>query len=213
MNFEILQKASQIYRQHGAVELIQRILKRALRTIFDTNSAIWHERLLYSGDMEIRPGIPLTVHFSEFRETLNWIKRQNMPWMLNEKEEGVAKNGGHYWLNIKYNGSIVGYIKCGFSNVYINDYKKIIKFPPNVAFIYDTFILTEFRGRRVASYLINETCTFLKKHGFTKVMCHIPDWNVASKKAYSNVGFTRTRKIRWLKILGFKILTANPAYS
>lgn len=212
MNSQIVQKASQIHKQHGMLELTGRILKRALRTIFEMNSAIWHVRLLNSGDGDIKPDIPLTVHFSQFDETLDWIKRQNTLWMLNEKEVEVAKNEGHYWLNVKYNGSIIGYIKCGFSNVYINDYKKIIKFPPNVAFIYDTFTLAEFRGRRVASYLINETCTFLKKHGFTKVMCHIPGWNVASKKAYSNVGFTRTRKIQWLKILGFKILTANPAY-
>jgi ribosomal protein S18 acetylase RimI-like enzyme len=176
------------------------------------NSAIWHVRLLYSGNVEIRLGILLTVHFSEFRETFSWIKHQNIPWMTNKKEEEVARNEGHYWPNVKYNGSIIGYIKCGFNNVYINDYKRIIRFPENVAFIYDTFTLSEFRGCRVASYLINETCTFLKKHGFTKVMCHIPDWNTASEKAYSNVGFTKVSKIRWLKILGFKILTANPAH-
>ena len=154
----------------------------------------------------------MTANFLDFNQTFNWIKLQNKPWMLNDVEKEVAVREGHYWGNVKYNGIIIGYIKCGFNNVYINDYKKTVTFSRNVGFIYDTFILTEFRGRRVASYLINETCTFLKKNGFSKVICHIPSWNIASIKAYSRAGLKRTKKIRYLKILGFKILTSNPAY-
>lgn len=209
---EILQKAIKTNRERGSGELFRRILSRMSRLVFETNSATWYIRILYSKDTEIKADIPLTANFLDFNQTFNWIKLQNKPWMLNDVEKEVAVREGHYWGNVKYNGIIIGYIKCGFNNVYINDYKKTVTFSRNVGFIYDTFILTEFRGRRVASYLINETCTFLKKNGFSKVICHIPSWNIASIKAYSRAGLKRTKKIRYLKILGFKILTSNPAY-
>ena len=156
----MIQNASKIYQEYGILELIPRIVKRSILTIFDMNSAIWHVRWLYLNEVKIEASIPVTMHFFEFNKTLDCIKRQNKPWMINKNEEAVAKREEHYWPHITYNGMIIGYIKCGFNDVFINDFKKIIKFPPNVAFIYDTFTLKEFRCRRVASHLINETCGF-----------------------------------------------------
>lgn len=212
MSIEIFERCLKIYEQQGVFELLLRIIKKVCLAIFETNSATWYVRSLNSDKIQIEPNIPLTMHFLSFNETLDWSRQQDAPWMVNEAEIEVARKTGHHWANIKYNGNIVGYIKIGFDNVFITDYKRIIKFPQYVACIYDTFVLSEFRRHKVASYFINETCNFLEENGFTKVLCHIPDWNIASIRAYSNVGFKRTRTILWLKILGFKILTANPAY-
>ena len=211
MNISLIKKASDLYEEHGLNALCGRIAKKALRVFFDTNAAVWYKRLLHFPPQNVAVNIPARIHFSDFNETLSWITQQNTSWMLNSSELAIAKTEGHIWANIKCKGSIVGYIKCGFKNVYINDYKEVIKFPPKIAFIYDTFILPEHRGARLATYLINETCTFVRNKGFTSVMCHIPHWNIASKKAYSRVGFTRITTVRWLKILPFRILLPNPA--
>ena len=87
------------------------------------------------------------MDFTDFIVTLNWIEKQNVSWMLNKKELNIALDGDHYWLNIKHKDLIIGYLKVGFGNVYINDYKRVIKFTDNVAHIYDTFILPGFRNK------------------------------------------------------------------
>ncbi|HUV60173.1 MAG TPA: GNAT family N-acetyltransferase [Desulfatiglandales bacterium] len=206
-----LDKCFLIYTRSGALALLRKLIIKLCNIIYNTNSATWYVRPLNSEGLEIIPEIPLTADFVSFNETLNWIKQQNIPWMLNENEIKVAKRIGHHWASIRYNGNIIGYIKLGFNEVFITDYKKIIKFPKHVAYIYDTFVLDEFRNRKVASYFIRETCKFLKKKGFGKVICHIPDWNISSIKVYSKAGFKRIQAIRFLNILGFKILTKNPS--
>ena len=167
--------------------------------------------MLNHSNNEIKPAIPLSMDFTNFIVTLNWIKKLNVPWMLNKNELQTALNEEHYWLNIRHKGLIIGYLKIGSGNVYINDYKKIINFPSNVACIYDTFVLTGFRNKGVAAYLINETCDFVRRKGFNKIICHIPQWNISSLRAYSRVGFKKKKAIRLINILGLKILTSNPS--
>ncbi|MDY7038312.1 MAG: GNAT family N-acetyltransferase [Thermodesulfobacteriota bacterium] len=192
-------------------EIIKKVAKRCLCFIFENNSALWHVRHLNDNHIEIKATIQVTVNFTDFSETLEWIKLQNIPWMFNEKEKQVAINGGHFWPNVKHEEAIIGYLKVGFGNVYISDYRRIVHFPDHVAYIYDTFILPEIRGKKIASHLINETCCFLEKQDFSRVLCHIPKWNKASLKAYSRAGFMKKKTICWIKMFGFQILTSNPA--
>lgn len=211
MTTELQNKILKTYREDGVREVIKRVFNKGVSLIFETNSAIWYEKVLNHSSNEIKPAIPLSVDFTDFIVTLNWIKNQDVSWMLNKKELNIALYEEHYWLNIKHKGLIIGYIKVGLGNVYINDYKGVIKYPDDVAYIYDSFILPEFRNKRAASYFIYETCNFIRKKGFKRIICHIPQWNIPSIRAYSHVGFKKKKSIRWVKIVGFKILTFNPA--
>lgn len=205
-----LQKLSTIYNEHGLWQVIKRGSKKGVSFIFETNSAIWHVKALSDRAIEIEPAIQLSLEFTDFNETLEWIKRQNVQWMINEKETLYAVNEGHYWPSIRHQEKIIGYLKVGFGKVYIRDYEASFEFPRNTAYIYDTFVSSRFRKKGVATYFISETCNFLKEEGFEKVVCHIPAWNTASLKAYSHAGFRRIKTIRWIKILGLKVLTSNP---
>ena len=206
-----MKRALKIYKEKGVIELFNRILKKTRQFIFETNSATWYMRDLSSGDVEIKSAIPLTINFTDFNETLNWIKNQKLSWMLDGREEEVAIQERHYWGNAKYNGKIIGYIKVGFGKVFINDYKKSIKFPQDVAFLYDMYVSPEFRNKKVTSYLLNEASIFSKNIGFKKILGYVPDWNIPSMKGVRKAGLKGVKKIRYIKILGIKILAANPA--
>ena len=123
----------------------------------------------------------------------------------------MAVREGHYWVNAKFNGSIIGFIKIGFGKVFISDYRKTVKFPKNIIFSCESYVLPEFRGKKVAQYMRNEAFNFFKKKGFTKALSYIHDWNIASIKSVTHTGMKRIKTIYCYRILGFTFLTSNPA--
>lgn len=206
----IVKKIKRAYQEKGISGVLRRSLQRCTRVLFETNDAIWFNRDLNEDVLSVDSDIQLKVTINNFKETYDWISQMQTHWMLNANEFNTALQQGHFWANIKHENNIIGYIKLGYNNVYIVDYNMAIHFPPKVAFIYDTYVLPELRGHKVASYFINEVADYLKNDGYCTLMCHIPRWNIASIKSYERIGFKRMGKIRYLKIFGFSYLTANP---
>jgi len=205
-----IQKAERIYLEKGLIELVKRLVLRGLKIVFETNSGVWYQKDLSKNCNEIDPRIPVTIDFFSADKTIKWLQEVDIPWVYNQQEIDIGMKEGHYFPHVKHGDSIIGYIKVGRNNVYIADYKKSIGFPRDVAFIYDTYILPEYRNLNIASFAINEVSKFLKNQGFKKVMCHIPSWNIPSIRAYTKVGFEDLKKIRWIKIFGVKLFTTEP---
>ena len=130
--------------------------------------------------------------------------------MANEAELSVGLEENHFFPPIEHGGKVIGYIKVGRGKIYINDFKKIIAFPADVAFIYDTFILDEYRGKNIAPFCVSEIMRFLKENKFRIVGCHIPKWNSSSISTYEKVGFKKKKYIRYFKFFNQKLITYNP---
>ncbi len=210
MDSRSFQKVLSAYNENGLIGVGKRALYRISRLIYESNSAIWFKRDLNAPVATAPSGIPLTITFTHFNETFDWIEKLETPWMLHATELEVAREQGHLWVNAKNDRGIVAYIKLGFEKVYIVDYGKVIHFPQKVAFIYDTYVLPELRGHKIASHFVNELALYLKGKGYSSLMCHIPQWNIASIKSYERIGFERTGEIRCEKFMGFPMLSANP---
>ena len=208
---EDLKKVKRVYSEKGALEVIRRACKKVFRLVLETNSATWYVRNLDSSGVQVQADIPLNIDFYDFEGTLNWIRDQNISWMLNVEELEVAIAEGHYWANAKVDGAIIAYTKVGFGRVHVNDYRKAVEFPKDTAFLYDSYVLPEFRGKKVVPCLMNEACLLLASRGFRKVLGYVPEWNTSSIKSVKRVGLKQARKIRYLRILGFRILTGNPS--
>ncbi len=138
---------------------------------------------------------------------INWLREHNarFPWMYKEKEIQLAETDKHIYATILHHRDVIGYIKVGINNVYIHDFDKIVCFPKDAAFIYDTFVLPEYRGKNIAFYAISRTIDFLREAGFKKLWCHIEKWNTASLKTFQKAGFTPKGTIRFSMILGMPI--------
>lgn len=209
---KLLEKLLQIFREKGVIKFFRPITQRTPRYIFERNNHIWLSRKLDEEEIKVEPKIPVSINFSrsEFIETLDWIKKNNLFWGHYVKELKVATDEGHYWVNAKSDRKIVGFIKIGFGNVFVSDYDKILQFPRNVVFLYEIHVAREFRGKKIASYFINETCKFCRDQGYTRGLTYIHEWNAPSLQSFSNAGFRKIRTIYYYKILGIKFLTANP---
>lgn len=202
-----------VCREMGARELIARILRRASFGLISTRHAIWYVKNLssQSGREGIEAAMPVHVDFHSFPETVRWMEELPESWVLTEAERTVAEQEGHYWANVKTGQEIIGYLKVGMNRVYINDFEKVVTFPSGTAFISDTFVLPEYRNRKIAACLVDQACQFLREKGFVKVLCHIPVWNKASSAVYTKLGFVPTKAIRYVRLFGFSFLTSNPA--
>jgi len=183
--------------------------KPFLSSIFTTNSAIWFEKDLSKKCEEFKAKIPIEIDMDSTDQTIEWLKKLDLSWVVYPKEITTALKYNHCWPYVQSNGKIIGCIKIGFKNVYIADYDKIIKFPDKMAFIYDTYVSDEYRGKNVARYLISQSIKYLKSQGYTRLGCHIPPWNKASIKAFEKNGFKKVKYVRYYKILGVPIRITN----
>jgi ribosomal protein S18 acetylase RimI-like enzyme len=209
MEQSYLDKIKIIYKDQGLKILLKQIMKNMLSLIFITNNAIWFEKDLTEDSVDFQPKIPVELEINSINQTIMWLKSQKQSWLVNQKEIATACKYNHCWPSVRSNRKIIGCIKIGFDNVFIVDYKQVIRFPDKMAFIYDTFVLEEQRGKGVGKYLILQAIKFLKSQGYTKVRCHIPPWNKISIGVYEKMGFKKIGYIRFFRILGVPIRKVN----
>ena len=158
---------------------------------------------------EFEAKIPVKFDINSTKKTIEWLKEQKEKWVVYQKEIEAAQKYNHCWPSVLNDEKIISSIKIGFGNVYIFDYDKVIEFPDKMAFIYDLFILDEYRKKGIAKYIISQTIKFLKKRGYNKVGCHIPPWNKAAISAAEKNGFKKMKYIRYFRIFGIPIKIIN----
>lgn len=206
-----LDKMKNIYKNQGLMILLKQMMKKMLGLIIITNSAIWFERDLTEELVDYQPKLPVEFESTSLNKTIKWLKNQKQSGLIYQKEITTASLYNHCWPYVISNGKIIGCIKIGFDSVFIVDYKRIMKFPDKMAFIYDTYVSEEQRGKGVGKYLIVQALKFLKSQGYKKVRCHIPPWNKISISAYEKMGFKKICYIRFFRIFGIPIQKVKPA--
>lgn len=199
---EAAAKIKQIYQQKGLLEIFKKLYRLIFKYVFETNSAIWFESELDNLET-VEPNLMAQIDFVSNSETITWLKTMKEPWMYIEKEVDTGLKEKHYFVNIKVNGQIVGYLKIGVNKVYIADYKTTIDLEENSAFFYDIYIAPSLRKHNLASYLAIEAMKFLKTKGIKKVALHIPNWNLASLNTAKKLGFHPVEYVRHIRLFNF----------
>ncbi len=206
-------KVDRALKRDGVLFLLKKIVRRTKYLTFRTTCSTWFCKSLSETIDSTAKHADIDINFlKEDKSKLNdWLRDHNekFPWMYKSKEIELAETDKHIYVNILHNSNIIGYIKVGINNIYIHDFDKIICFPKDSAFIYDTFILPECRGRNIAFYAISRTIDFLREAGFKKLWCHIEKWNTASLKTFQKAGFMPKGTIRFSRIIGLPIFTKD----
>ena len=205
-------KGLRILKRQGLIALIGIILKKFRYLLLLTNSADWYARDIRKPLPNIMPQCHVRIIFDSRDKTVEWLREhhQSFSWMYIPQEIETALLEGHVFPHLRFNGEIVGYVKLGFNGVYILDYDEIIVFPVNQCFIYDTFIMPEFRGKNLATFLLSEIVKWLRYQDVEKLWCHIPSWNISSRKTFEKLGFQRVAHVRYLRVVGMKVLSKDP---
>ena len=183
-------------------------LLRALgRHCYRGNSAVWFERDLSAAIPEAPARIPVQVVMDQPQRTLAWLRGQS-----HEAEElDLAEREGHLLVHALHQDQIVGWLKTGYPRVYVTDYRQIVELPDGVAMLYDSYVTPEFRGQRILGEMVTEAMRELRRRGLRRMLCHIPEWNQASTKAYRRCAFEPFGRVSYRRVLGLSLfLPAHP---
>jgi ribosomal protein S18 acetylase RimI-like enzyme len=207
----IWRKSADIVKEEGLAAFFGRAAKKAYSLVFRTNNAVWY-RLDLKNAAAPDPAGPVKVVFSSGGEIIRWIREKSAeyPWIYIENELNTAVRENHIFPCATIGGEIAGYVKIGFGKVYVHDFNREISIPPKDAMIYDTFVLPEHRGKKVALTLVTGAADYLKSRGYERLWCHIPDWNVASSTLYRRAGFREIKRIRFVRLMSFGFFNLNP---
>jgi CelD/BcsL family acetyltransferase involved in cellulose biosynthesis/GNAT superfamily N-acetyltransferase len=207
------EKAYRINKFEGTNVLAARGAKKLLNLLFSANSAFWFERDLSLDIKRLAPDIETQIDLFSGEKTLEWLEGHGLDWMLDPKEITVARKNHHLFPSVIYEGKIIGCLKVGFGDVYIADYGRVVNFGEKTAFIYDTFVLPEFRGKGIPTNLISETLLYLRESKFQKVKCHIPKWNKASVSTFYKNEFKKIKYARFFRFLFLSFLSGGKPWA
>jgi ribosomal protein S18 acetylase RimI-like enzyme len=109
----------------------------------------------------------------------------------NSMFDSIVNKGGYYLVYRNADSSIAGWILLGENTDYFSDKK--------FGFIYDIYVLPEYRGRGISKEFIQQGISTLKKSGFDEVRLNVFATNHA-KEIYKKLGFKDLNSIMALSI-------------
>lgn len=109
----------------------------------------------------------------------------------NSMFDSIVNKGGYYLVYRNADRSIAGWILLGENTDYFSDNK--------FGFIYDIYVLPEYRGRGISTMFIQEGISTLKTSGYEEVRLNVFATNYA-KEIYKKLGFKDLNSIMTLAI-------------
>lgn len=192
------------YMTSGLYGIIIKGWHKIRHYLYYSTSSILYERNIADPLPVFMPEIKLDTDFliQDKSEIIRWLEANNdrFPWIYIKKEIDSAQANKHPYFILKYNKRIIGFIKVGIGPTYFNDFNKTITVGHGNAFIYDTFILPEYRGMNLAVYALYEVILYLRGQGYGKVMSYIEIWNTPSIKTYEKAGFRVLESTRFVRL-------------
>jgi len=189
-------------QQQGAGAALREIGRRLLYV----TSATWYERDLA---LPIEPpacSVEAAIVLDAPLRTLAALPEQDRHPQLVR----TALECNHVLAHAALDSRAVGYVLVGVEQAYVHDYRQCLDLPPDAAFIYDTFVARELRGRRLMGRLVGACLRSLQARGVKRVFCHIPDWNQSSQRAYRRLGFAAVGRVTYARVAGMGFFVESP---
>lgn len=203
-SINIIEKIKSEFNKNGLKGIVLKTLNKTKYFLFYTTSSIWYELKLDDSVADFTPVLDVQIEFMvhDKSKLIMWLVEYNdkFPWIFFDKEIESALADKHIFMAIQYKKHIIGYIKIGVGPTYIRDFDRTVVFEPGTAFICDTFILPDYRGKGLALFSLNKVARYCMVQGFKRILCHIEKWNKPSMKTFSRAGFREIDSIRYTRI-------------
>lgn len=211
--FRLIGMAVFEFKTNGIFSLLQKTIRRIKTKLFYTTCSTWYK---FKQDANAH----ITALDKEYKieflvedksKIFEWLHRnkETFPWIYFSEEVDSATTYNHIYATLFQDDIIVGYVKIGVDHTYIHDFHGSFYFDRHSAFIYDTFVIPGFRGRKLARRMIEHVVDYLKKRNHAHIFCHIEKWNTPSIKAFKYAGFHPICTLRFVRIACFSFFLRN----
>lgn len=157
---------------------------------------LW-ERHLADEIPEMEAKIPVEIRLASIRD----FKRSPLL-----KDVALKRlSGGDLGFIAVWNGMIAGYLWASFKRkVYMQECEREISCKIGEVYLYDGFVLPDFRRKGLFKKLLEETLHCFKSRNVKKASAYALTSNKASQKAFRALGFHTVRLVKFVKIFRFK---------
>lgn len=201
-----------IKARESSVMLIMKKLGAFLKNYLRIERWILIERDLTENIEEVRSKIPCEIQYDALETTLSYIRQifyENGFDEGEKREIELAKQFDHLFPNIAHDGKIVAFQKVGRGRVYVRSLRKVLGFPSDTLFTYSLYTAPQFRGQKLASYLMTQTLKVGRNKGFLYVRGQINPKNRAAIKLHNDCGFYEAARFWHIRVLHWDCVTAD----
>jgi GNAT superfamily N-acetyltransferase len=114
-------------------------------------------------------------------------------------------NNGRICFMVLDGDKAIGYSWISLDDEYIPDGGVDVVLGEKEAFLFDDYILPQYRGKGLQSALIPPRLAYLREHGYLVGLSYIHDVNTVAMKAPVTAGFMPKRTVSVFMISGMKI--------
>jgi GNAT superfamily N-acetyltransferase len=189
---------------------ILRTFRALARKIYARHTSMWFH-LPLDNVLETRHSHwKFSADFDAHDQVLALLRSNNVPGTNDPVEIARMQERGQLFVGIREGRQLVGYVKIGWDKVYVLDYGINIQLPPSWIFVLDTFVLPEWRGRGVGTFLISATSVAMRERGFTRRIAHVRIDNAVMLRLAHAVGYQELGQVEFTSFLGRQSFQPHP---
>jgi GNAT superfamily N-acetyltransferase len=157
---------------------------------------LW-ERHLTNEIPKTETKIPVEIRLASIRDF------ERSPLLKDEAAKRL--NEGDLGFIAVWNGMVVGYLWASFKRkVYLGEIEREVSFKTGGVYLYDGFVLPNFRRKGLFKKLLEEALQYFKSRNVKKANAGTLTNNKAPQKAFKALGFSTVRLVKFVKIFLFK---------
>ena len=203
IRIKFLQKAFKTISDEGLFIFLRKAIKLMAFNIFRVRRVIIYELALENHEGKILPEIEISFRPAR-RADIESMSVELFGYNHKATQYSLERlDQGDECILAVHNGLIAGYVWIMKDSMELSQFRHI-RVPKDKAYIYNGFVLKEFRGKRILNALDGYVIEKLKREGKKFLIATVAHDNKPPIKAQERIGFKKVGEIIGLKALGYQ---------
>lgn len=199
---KFFKKATDVISEEGIATFFRKALKFTAFNLIRVRKVNIYELSLENSARGILPQVEISFRLAEITD-IESMDEEHYNYNPQAKEYSVERlMKGDECVLALYHDKIVGYVWVMKGYMELSRFKHI-KIPKDKAYIYNNFVLKEFRGKRILNAMDTFVIEKLRKEDKKYLLTTVAQDNKPPVKARDRMGFEKKGEILYIKLLGF----------
>ena len=200
---EYIKKGVKIFSAEGSIQFIKKTLRFALCKTICINTLFIYELDLKKPVKKIDPRTKLSFRLAS-EDDIDFMEEKR--YMMSQKRKKHSKERlekGDKCVLAIHNDEIVGYSWAMKDAMELSQFN-LIPLPENKVYLYNAFVVEEFRGKRVNGAMRQYFDNILINEGKTTIVATISKYNKPSIKSAERMDPKKIGKVTQIRFFGLK---------